>query len=99
VARELAPELVGFSPWEFAGVEQTTRRLTDAGFSEVRCWLQDRPTYPRDIGVFVRTSILPAHLARLPEERRGAFADAVVARVRAPLDYVRLNASAVRQAS
>ena len=47
-------------------------------------------------GRFVRSSILPAHLARLPEERRERFAAAVVAGVRLPLDYVRLNVSAVR---
>jgi hypothetical protein len=44
----------------------------------------------------VRTSILPAHLERLPADRRDAFADAVIARVELPLDYVRLNVSAVR---
>ncbi len=37
-------------------------------------------------------------LARLPEERRQRFTDAVVAGVRLPLDYVRLNVSAVRAA-
>jgi hypothetical protein len=44
----------------------------------------------------VPTSILAAHLARLPEKRREQFADAVLAGVRLPLDYVRLNISAVR---
>jgi hypothetical protein len=63
---------------------------------DVRCWLEDRPTYPEDVGAFVRTSILAAHLERLPQERREDFAAAVVAGVRLPLDYVRLNASAVR---
>ena len=56
------------------------------------------PDHPEDVDAFVRTSILPAHLARLPEERRERFAAAVVAGVRLPLDYVRLNASAVRGA-
>ena len=45
---------------------------------------------------FVRTSILPAHLARLPAARRERFAAAIVAGVRVPLDYVRLNVSAIR---
>ena len=45
----------------------------------------------------MRTSILPAHLARLPTERRERFATAVVAGVSLPLDYVRLNVSAVRR--
>jgi hypothetical protein len=57
--------------------------------------LEKRPTHPRDVDAFVRTSILPAHLARLPEERQEPFAAAVVAGVRLPLDYVRLNVSAV----
>jgi trans-aconitate 2-methyltransferase len=97
VARDTAPELVGWSPWVFAGPAETERRLRDAGFTEIRCWLQKRPTHPEDVDAFVRTSILPAHLARLPEERREAFAATVVAGVREPLDYVRLNVSAVRQ--
>jgi trans-aconitate 2-methyltransferase len=95
-ARDTAPELVGFSPWVFAGPKETERRLREVGFTKTRCWLEERPTYPQDVDAFVRTSILPAHLARLPEECRERFAAAVVAGVRLPLDYVRLNASAVR---
>ena len=96
VARQIAPELVGFSPWLFAGPRRTERRLRDGGFASVRCWLEERPTYPQDVSAFVPTSILPAHLARLPEERREPFAAAVVASLRLPLEYVRLNASATR---
>jgi trans-aconitate 2-methyltransferase len=96
VARDSAPELLGWSPWVFAGPRDTESRLRQAGFTETRCWLQERPTYPKDVGAFVRTSILAAHLDRLPEERREQFAAAVVAGVRPPLDYVRLNVSAVR---
>lgn len=96
VARDAFPELVGWSPWVFASPQETEQRLRAAGFSSVRCWLEDRPTYPEDIGPFVRTSILAAHLARLPQERRNGFVTAVVDRVRPPLDYVRLNVSAVR---
>ncbi len=97
-AREHAPQLVGFSPWVFATPEETEQRLRRAGFGSIRCWLQERPTYPEDIGGFVRTSILAAHLERLPAARRETFAQAVLERVRAPLDYVRLNISAVRRA-
>jgi trans-aconitate 2-methyltransferase len=95
-ARKLAPQLLGWSPWVFAGPKETARRLGEAGFIQSRCWLQDRPTNPRDVAAFVRTSILAAHLDRLPVEQREAFASAVAADVRPPLDYVRLNASAVR---
>jgi RimJ/RimL family protein N-acetyltransferase/trans-aconitate methyltransferase len=96
VARDAAPELVGWSPWMFAGPQETERRLHEAGFTAVRCWLTERPTSHEDVDAFVRTSILPAHLARLPDQRRDAFAAAVVAGVQLPLDYVRLNVSAVR---
>ena len=95
VARGTAPELVGFSPWEFASPEDTERRL-HAGFGAIYCWLQERPTYPQDVSAFVRTSILAAHLARLPEGRRDQFVADVVAGVSLPLDYVRLNVSAIR---
>jgi trans-aconitate 2-methyltransferase len=95
VARDVAPELVDWSPWVFAGPEETERRMQRAGFTAIRCWLRERPTNPEDVDAFVRTSILPAHLARLPAERREPFAAAVVARVRLPLDYVRLNVSAM----
>jgi trans-aconitate 2-methyltransferase len=95
VARESAPELVGWSPWVFAGPQETEGRLRDAGLTAIRCWLEERPTYPEDVGAFVQTSILAAHLARLPAERREGFAAAVVAGVSLPLDYVRLNVSAV----
>jgi trans-aconitate 2-methyltransferase len=96
VARDGAPELVGWSPWVFAGPRDTERRMREAGFTATRCWLEERPTSPQDVSAFVRTSILPAHLARLPEDRRERFAAAVVAGLRLPLDYVRLNGSAVR---
>jgi len=96
VARERAPELVGWSPWVFAAPQETERRLHAAGFTSIRCWLEERPTYPEDVAAFVPTSILAAHLARLPQERREPFAAAVAAEVTLPLDYVRLNISAVR---
>ena len=95
VARDLAPELVGWSPWVFAGPAETELHLREAGFTDIRCWLAERPTYPEDVGAFVPSSILAAHLQRLPEERRERFAAAVVAGVQLPLDYVRLNVSAV----
>jgi trans-aconitate 2-methyltransferase len=84
VARDTAPELVGWSPWVFASPQETERRLREAGFTAIRCWLEERPTYPQDVDAFVRTSILAAHLERLPEERQEPFAAAVVAGVRVP---------------
>jgi len=96
VAAESFPELEGWSPWVFAGPEETQARLEAAGFASVRCWLEKRPTRPDNLAGFVRSSILPAHMARLNEERREPFAAAVLERVREPLDYVRLNVSAIR---
>jgi trans-aconitate 2-methyltransferase len=95
-AKETAPELVGFSPWTFAGPDETEARLLQAGFQRARCWLQERPTRPQDLAAFVRTSILAAHLERLPEQRREPFAEAVLDGLTPPLDYIRLNISAVR---
>jgi trans-aconitate 2-methyltransferase len=95
VSRDRAPKLVGWSPWVFASPQETEQRLIAAGFTAIRCWLEERPTYPENVAAFVSTSILAAHLARLPEEQREPFAGAVVAGVSLPLDYVRLNISAV----
>jgi trans-aconitate 2-methyltransferase len=96
VARDSFPELVGWSPWVFAGPDETKRRLLKSGFTAIRCWLEERPTYPEELGAFVRTSILAAHIERLSPERAERFTAEVIARVRTPLDYVRLNVSAVR---
>lgn len=98
-AADTAPELEGFSPWTFAGTEETERRLVESGFEQIRCWLQERPTYPEDPSAFVRTSILAAHFERLAPERREPFAKAVLERIELPLDYVRLNVSARRPGS
>lgn len=97
-AREVAPELLGWSPWTFSSPQQAQRRLHAAGFGDVCCWLARRPTTPEDLTGFVRTSILAAHLERLPAQRRERFVTAVLSRVRPPLDYVRLNVSAVLMA-
>jgi trans-aconitate 2-methyltransferase len=91
-----ASELDGFSPWTFASPEETERRLQAAGFTEIKCWLAEEPAFPEEMGAFVRTSILAAHLEQLPEASREPFVAAVMQRVRLPLDYVRLNVSAVR---
>ena len=96
IAAASHPQLAGWSPWEFASPATTERRLRDAGFVDTRCWLESRPTWPEDVGAFVRTSILAAHLERLAPERREPFAQEVLERVDVPLDYVRLNISAVR---
>lgn len=82
--------------WNFAGPEETEARLRAAGFAEARCWLQPKPVTPPDPLRFTMTVTLGPHLARLPEEKRRPFAEAVLAQSPEPLtlDYVRLNIEA-----
>lgn len=82
--------------WNFAGPEETERRLRDAGFSEVRCWLQPKPVQPVRPLEFISTVTLGPILDQLPEEKRQPFAEAVIAASEQPLrlDYVRLNIEA-----
>jgi len=82
--------------WNYAGPEQTEARLRGASFAEARCWLEPKPVVPEDPLRFTMTATLGAHLARLPEELRQPFAEAVIERSRKPttLDYIRLNIEA-----
>ncbi len=82
--------------WNFAGPEETKSRLREAGFAEARCWLEPKPVTPDDPLRFTMTVTLGPHLARLPEELRHPFAEAILERSPQPLtlDYVRLNIEA-----
>ena len=84
--------------WNFATPDETEERLRNAGFEDVRCWLEDKPIQPEHPREFTTTVTLGPHLARLPEERSAAFAEAVLERSGEPLvlDYVRLNIDARR---
>lgn len=83
-------------PWHFATAEATADRLRAAGFDSVRTWLEPRPVTPDDPREWLRTIVLGSHLERLPEELREPYVDAVLARLRRPveIDYVRLNIEA-----
>jgi trans-aconitate 2-methyltransferase len=85
-----------WSPWNFAGPQETAARLRAAGFAEARAWLYDRPVTPDEPLAFLKTMILGEHLARLPEEEREPFAHAVLERIGEPFTahYVRLNIEA-----
>jgi trans-aconitate 2-methyltransferase len=97
-APEFAPHFVGMEGmWNFAEPAETEAKLRGAGFAEARCWLQPKPYEPVDPLRFTMTVTLGPHLARLPEELRQPFAEAVLATSGQPLvlDYVRLNIEAV----
>jgi hypothetical protein len=65
-----ASHLVGLEePWYYAGAEETEARLCDAGFGEVRCWLQPWEVIPPDPVEFMRTLILDC----LPENLNHRF--------------------------
>ena len=87
----------------FARPDETRGWLADAGWEDVETWLQPEPTRfepGEPFKAFLRTVILGAHLARLPEGERDAFVDEVAARLPAPeIDYVRLNVIARRSAA
>lgn len=96
-----APYLSGWvGPWNFAGPEETTRRLEAAGFAEVECALEPWPVTPDDPTGYLRSVCLGYHLERLPEELRAPYVRDVQAELGNPLelDYVRLNIDARRPA-
>lgn len=80
-------------PWNYATAEQTAERLRRAGFDDVSCWLEDKPTTPEEPRSFVRTVCLVRHLDPLPRELHDPFIDRVLERAGEPLvlAYVRLN--------
>ena len=34
--------------WNFANPAETEERLRDAGFEDIRCWLEDKPVAARE---------------------------------------------------
>jgi trans-aconitate 2-methyltransferase len=91
-------------PWNYASAGATEARLRAAGFATARCWLEPKPTIPRDGRSFAETVLLNYHLERLrtavPADDRDAltraFVDDVMAVAGEPLElqYVRLNIEA-----
>jgi len=104
VARIVAAirDVLGESPaiWNFAGVEETARRLEDAGFKDIDVALRPDPARLEpgtQFESFMAIVVLGAHLQRLPEAERPAFVRAVVDRLPEPVvDYVRLEIYARR---
>jgi trans-aconitate 2-methyltransferase len=89
-------------PWTFATPEETAARLRAAGFEGIETWLHDEPVRlePGEaLREYLRTVVLGAHLARLPERDRERFVAAVANRLPdGVIDYVRLDISARRAA-
>lgn len=87
-------------PWNYAAPEQTGERLERAGFTDVRCWLQEWPVTPDEPLEFLRTVCLGAHLDRMPPGLQERYAEEVCGRAGDPLvlRYVRLNIDARRPA-
>jgi len=87
-------------PWNFQAPKPTEERLSRAGFEDVRCWLSPAPVVPDEPLAFIRTVCLGPHIARLPEELREEYVQAVAEGCGEPLqlDYVRLNIDARRSA-
>jgi len=85
-------------PWNFAGPQETERRLQAAGFDDIRCWLEPWPIVHDEPRAYLQTVCLGPHLARLAPDEHGRLLDAVMARVgeRPTLDHVRLNIVARR---
>jgi trans-aconitate 2-methyltransferase len=92
-----AAHLGGWSgPWNFVGPEETAARLREAGFSDIRTWLVSRPPPYDELREWLRTNALTAHTARLPQELREPYIDAVAAELgpQPSISYIRLNIDA-----
>ena len=85
-------------PWHFADDGATTELLERIGFTDVRCWLEDRPVVPPEPQDYLRTVCLGYHLEQLPDELRETLVGRVMDTLGDPLtlEYVRLNISARR---
>src|SRR5215212_7232090 len=74
------PALEGWpGPWNFQSPADTAARLERIGFTGIRTWPQDVRVKPDDMREYLGTVMLGSHLERIPEERRAAFVEAVLA--------------------
>lgn len=86
------------SPWNFAGPEETEIRLTEAGFTDPECWLEERVAMPQDPLGFMRASTMAPQLEALPAELHEQYVDRFFEIAGHPehFNYVRLNMVAGR---
>jgi len=85
-------------PWHFASDDEASERLERIGFTDVHCWLEERPVVPPEPQEYLRTVCLGYHLEQLPDELRDTLVGSIVDTLGNPLtlEYVRLNISARR---
>lgn len=90
----------GAQLWNFAGIEQTTRRLQEAGFTGIQADLvADHAVLERgaQLEAYLATVVLAAQLRELPVDQRRPFVRAVARQLDEPvIDYVRLQIDAMR---
>jgi trans-aconitate 2-methyltransferase len=90
----------GGQVWNFAGIEQTTRRLRRAGFTDITVELvPDFAVLPRgeQFEAYLATVMLGVQLRELPAHQRQPFVHAVAEELGEPMiDYVRLQIDATR---
>jgi trans-aconitate 2-methyltransferase len=90
----------GPAVWNFAGVDDTRRRLERAGFTAIEVGLLPDPARlepGEQLHRYLATVVLGSHLDRLPAAERDGFVRAVAERLPEPVvDYVRLTISARR---
>jgi trans-aconitate 2-methyltransferase len=86
----------GWSPWHFAGPEETADRLRAAGFTGVQTRLVRRPPPYEELREWLRVNALSAHLLRLPEDLHERYVDEVAEALGPePITYIRLDIDAV----
>jgi trans-aconitate 2-methyltransferase len=90
----------GAEIWNFADVQETTRHLQEAGFTDVDVRLVPDPARlerGEQLEAFLATVMLGAQLREMPSEDRRPFVHEVAERLPEPvIDYVRLQIRAIR---
>jgi trans-aconitate 2-methyltransferase len=86
--------------WEFAGIEDTRRRLAASGFTDLDVRLVPDPIRlrnPDELHAYLRTVMLGGELDRMPEVEHEPFVAAIAGQLPEPvIDYVRLEITAIR---
>jgi trans-aconitate 2-methyltransferase len=100
IVRSLGAKRAG--TWLYASPDETSARLRNAGFVDVRVWSHPESTpFPSSASLadFLEAVCLREHLATLPPDGRRPFTERVAAALPEPvIDYVRLNITARRAA-